>query len=327
MPERHTLSRSDEDAQRYIKLFCEFSRLELGSGGPDHHLWLIGDLARQLAPDYYAERAWLVACYMGPYNVPGGLKIWREFPVDRELDTLEDWLRANWSEIPIRKERRPARSPAKLTEYLRSARAWVFDGSWDQHDFESVWISLEKVRYVGRYAGMKFIEGMRRANAGVVAKQPDIRAHGAWSPRLALSYLLPFADQTLNRDPSAAASALAESLASGVYKALREDAGIPDIYHFEVLLCDFKQALDGHYYPGRPLDSELDQLAVAGDDRELILAARAARFPELFLGERQGWSGRRKELGATITEHGYVWSDERYDYLKTHDLAKPVARA
>jgi hypothetical protein len=61
-----------------------------------------------------------------------------------------------------------------------------------------------------------------------------------------------------------------------------------------------------------------------------ILRSRSNLFPDWALGEKQGWDGRREELGPLPVEHGYMWTDSLYDYHKTlaaGDWAKPVARS
>jgi hypothetical protein len=51
---------------------------------------------------------------------------------------------------------------------------------------------------------------------------------------------------------------------------------------------------------------------------------RKAKFPHEALGELWGWYEVRKDLGAVLYDHGYMWSDLLYSYMDTEDLAHPV---
>lgn len=341
MPVRHTLALTAEDTARFRAAFIDFARLELASGGPDHHVHEVADLCRsETCPP--RDPAWFIGCYMGPYNIPGGVAIydsWDRTSVRTDGPfPIEEWLRCHWAGIPIRRERRPCRSPKKMAVYLQSVAAWLDDLDPDA-TYEELWRSLDRVKYIGRYTGMKLLESLRRAGI-TEAEQPDVRAGkgGDWSPRLALSYLYPAHDEVLNRDSSKAAAEEVECLAATVFPEYREKAGIPDMYHFEVLLCDFKQAVDGKYYPGRPLDAELVQRAQASGYfghsgatdawLEILMKVRADRFPYEHLGEFADppWYDRRKELGTTHELFGYWWSDLLFDYRATEDLGRPKER-
>jgi len=310
-----------------LESFVSFSRSELSSGGPDHHLRTIADIARSRygGPE---ERAWAVCCYAAPYNVPAGLAILDEWPLDRPLDGIEGWLVENWRGIPIRKEKRAVRSPAKMARHIRDLRAWasgigaLIDAA---ESFEDLWSSMRGVWGAGRYTSCKLLEGVRRAGVTSVP-QPDIRPNGAKYPRRALSFIHPEHAEELNATGTRTYDAFADGLARGTATAVPA----PDVFTAEVLLCDWQQALRGSYYPGRPLDSEIDQARQVsehfGTDLAALWDVRASLFPPEHLGEAQGWSGRRKELGATWDDHGYWWSDLELDYVATADLADPVRR-
>ncbi len=310
--------------------FEDFSLKELDSGGPDHHITEIATLAHRHYPEtdfepHRVQRAWLVACYLGPYNVPGGLAIHQAFPAPQSVSGAEGWFRGNWNHLPIRKERRPARSPARMAGYLATAAAWVDDLPPIDASFTELWDSLKRVQYVGRYSGSKLLEAMRRADV-TFERQPDIRPAGAKYPRRSLARLYPRYVEKLAGDRRRDDD-FVNTLAADVIARV----GIPDMFTVETLLCDWNQSLNGSYYPGRPLDSELDQLEQAGpilsrSDRDVVFNARAALFPAVHLGELQGWGGRRKELGRTPIDHFYVWTDRDLDYGATTDLASPVSR-
>jgi len=294
---RYTLAKNEDDAVSFRNQFIAFSKAELATGGPDQHLQLIGVLGKKIS-----DPAWLVGCYMAPYNVPGGLAInksWTTPSSALDLDTLSEWFAANWAGLPVRKERRPCRSPKKMAEYLNSYAKWEMNtlpGIADA-DYETLWSSLKDVRFIGRYAGMKLLESLRRSDV-IKAEMPDIRAGkgGDWSPRLALSYLYPEHDEVLNRDKSKAAGIIVNKFAASVYPYYKEAAGIPDMYTFEVLLCDFKQHLEGKYPPGKPLNSEFNHIEKIQSwpnfndvDANQIFELRKELFPHEYLREISGW--------------------------------------
>jgi hypothetical protein len=102
----------------------------------------------------------------------------------------------------------------------------------------------------------------------------------------------------------------------------------------EVLLCNYRQAVNGHQYPGRAHDSEMGHGRLVEEycrdsvqlETGLKLWEERKKFPREHLGELSGWFGRRLELGQVMNEHNYVWSDLIYDYNATVDVADPVAR-
>lgn len=298
---RYTLATDESMAKMYRERFIEFSKAELATGGPDQHLRIIGELGKR---DEY-DASWLVGAYMAPYNVPGGLAIIDSWPNATyaydaaDLDDLASWFKTNWPGFPVRKERRPCRSPYKMAEYLNSYARWSIDvlPKIADANYETLWKSLDDVKYVGRYAGMKMLESLRRTGV-IKAKMPDIRAGkgGDWSPRLALSYLYPEYDELLNRDHSSEAGIEINVFAEFVYPEFAQSAGIPDMYTFEVLLCDFKQHLEGKYPPGKPLNSEWNHIqkvkswpGFASVNTDVIIELRRELFPHEYLFEVSGW--------------------------------------
>lgn len=283
--QRHSLATTPEEAEAYASAFTEFALAEMATGGPDHHLRIIAELG--------LDDPWLICCYAAPYNCPGGLAIHDRWPTPYDLGGVEDWLRENWRGLPIRKERRPARSPAKMAECLISSASWASRTlpGLVRADYETLWSSLSEIKYTGRYLGMKLLEGLRRAGV-IEATMPDIRAGcGAdWSPRLALSHMYPEYDGILNLNGTKAAAKWVNDMAAEVYRD--RFSFIPDTYTFEVLLCDFKQHLEGKYDPGKPLRSELEHVrkveawpAFRGVDLSGIYRLREELFPHYLLEE------------------------------------------
>jgi len=98
-------------------------------------------------------------------------------------------------------------------------------------------------------------------------------------------------------------------------RQLAELRGLPlTMFETQVFLCDYKQAWKGRQYPGRSQDSELEYAsAIAphwGEDDTMPLL-RDRLFPRQVLGEWNGWSHVRKELGRVLPQAGFTWSDFR----------------
>lgn len=316
--------------------FLEFCRLELLSGGPDPHLAVTGYAVKQLSNN--ADKAWRVGCYIGPYEATTGAVIYHYWPLKRVLADeagFRSWVKENWSRILFRRERRAARSIPKFTDSLLSYAQWVDrDLPTVRGDgYAATWESAIKgIRYVGRYATIKLLEGLTRY-AGVDSVATDIRPAGAWSPRKTLAMVFPEHAALLNsNDNKPATLTLANDLASSLRSAVSAHAKqLVTNFQVEVLLCNYRQALAGKY-PGRPQDTDLsyhyearqrwgDTVVNTAID---FFTARQSLFNGRVLGEKIGWHGVREELGLTHPKYGYFWSDVIYDYKKTHDLAAPV---
>jgi len=110
-----------------------------------------------------------------------------------------------------------------------------------------------------------------------------------------------------------------------------------DYYTMQSLLCEYKQsALAGKQYPGKSIDTFLAYFKKVydywGKDEAAeseLWAVRKAIFPEWSLGEVQGWDWTREELGKTLPDYGYTWSDILYDYVATkasNSFNNPVKR-
>lgn len=321
-----------DPAQKHLhyRRFVDFATEELRTGGPDHHMKQMVSLASNFPA--YTTKAWLAGCYVGPYNEPTGEFIfnsWQGGAKNFDADGFAKWVEDNWSALSIRQERRPVKSRAKFAKFFASYNDWIVGGGIERLQqaptLEKAWEETEKIRFVGRYAGMKLLETLRR-----MIPMPwtftDIRSDGAWSPRLALSYLYPEKDEWLNHTSGKKNAHEVNEWATNVFDTLFWDF-IPDLFHFEVLLCDYKQAVDGKYYPGRPLDSAMGhwtKVTQNGGSASTFWELRELMFDHRLLGEFRGWHGRRKELGRTMIDHGYIWSDLTYNYSATTDFAEPV---
>jgi len=325
--------------------FREFCRLELASGGPDPHLKLCAYAMRQ-EPDPL-ERAWMALCYVAPYEVSTGAVLWSTWPLRRRVEApgLGPWLQEHWRGLQIRRERRAARTPTKMLASLESARYWIvtdlpklqafqpesYAGPVEQVDaFDALWSSAKHgLQYFGRYALIKVLETLQQG--GVVdAPAYDIRPDGGWSPRATLALLFPDHEAALNGSNSPDDLAVARAATDATIVDLQAHTGRPVSYfETEVLLCNYKQAVE-RKYPGRPQDTDLGYYHKVKEYWRAVpfpfLRYRHALFPAAVLGERQGWTGPREELGETFQKFQYFWSDLLFDYAMTQDLAFPVPR-
>ena len=320
--------------EQHWQYFVEFVRLERAVGGPDPHMVLVGHMSRDVSE---MERLWRAGCYVGVYNVPAAEVIWRSWswegivaqgPVD-----LTRWLRTHWSGIPTRRERRCVRSPEKLARFLLEYAAWI-PTVWPEirsSSYQEAWNRCQEVYAMGRYATMKLLEFWHRY-CGFPQPMPDIRARGGMSPRQTLALLMP-EHKDLFLDDAASSVGKVEVLAEEARSNLRIQHGFDlDHFLFQVLLCDYRQSCEGQrQYPGRSHDSELDYRRVVEDHfgaavETEMLTARQQLFPAVALGERVvgGWTGVRKELGRVLRLHGYTWSDVKFSYPATKDLAHPI---
>lgn len=332
------------------RTFVEFCRFELAGGGPDPQIEVAGRAARRM--DTVPEAAWLAACFVAPYTLAGGATIHTAFPWSRVMEysdpyeleaDLEKFINENWEGIPVRRERRACWSRPKLAECLRSFAQWI-DAKRSPNDpyhvlmfrgydelFESV-AGKHGIRYLGRYAAMKFCQTLWRG--GVVNVQQDsIVPRGGWSPRRTLKIIFP--DSPVVEKANNAA-ALADAHAAGERARLLLEANdvTVDYYQLETLLCIYRQVIDYGKYPGRWHDSQLGHwmkaLAGHGGDESALASIpffeiRENVFSFRLLGEKQGWAGPREDLESVFYEHCYLWTDLLYDYNRsTNRLDNPV---
>jgi hypothetical protein len=326
MSKHSTRAQSSSQADDFRRLFYDFMRYEQASGGPDQHMELASRVAREVN-----DGAYFIGCYLAPYHVPGGCAIYAANNRFTAQSSLEHWLNEHWPGIPVARDRRPCKSKAKMAEYLTSYAQWIENVDFNS-TYDELWDSLQSsVRFVGRYSSLKLLEGLRRSGV-TTAAQYDIRAHGAWSPRLALSYLRPEYNELLNNDGSQRASREVEALAKEEFTRAQTEVHIPDWYTWETLLCNSRQCVDAVLYPGRALDVELQRhdtvQAHFGDFSLLtrVVELRQELWSPTYLGEVQGWRTERKPLAKITRDHGYMWSDSVYDWNATTDFANPVKK-
>ena len=321
------------DPQRLREFFWQFAERDRWTGGPDTHLAMIAEMNQA---HEFIDQAWLAGCYVAPYNVTTGYRIYEAWPVERMrtgAEGLEAWLTEHWAGLSVRTERRAVRTPQKLSRHLLSYFQWadnvlptLVGQHWEPaYAYRAVWDSAkENVWGAGRYALLKLLETFERTGWEIAI--PDIRPVGGDSPRKMLATLY---------DPDLATGNDAETLdkiAACVdhLRAEGEARGVSlSMFNTEVYLCEFLQAMKKNQYPGRALDSELGHYRKVSDDFgewPEFFELRERMFPEWALGEKQGWTGRRKELGECLPIHGYMWSDRLYDYKATEEPARPVEK-
>ncbi len=311
--------------------FAEFARFDRLAGGPDSHMATWVEMTADLPAEH---RAWAAGLYASVYNVPMAELLLREFPTP--IATAEQalqWLDANWKGVILRRERRrPVGSPKKLAACLAGYAAWAHTTlpRFSAMSYDQLWESLSAVPYIGRYSGMKLLECLRKMGL-VSAIIPDLRAAGGWSPREGLALLLP--DDAALLVSGGDGAAVASYIHRKAEQVRREVAAryevVLDEFEFEVFICDYKQAaVTRRQYPGRSLDSELGHRAKLtaywGDLPTAMFTARRKLFPWWALGEQAGWGAAREDLGPTLVDYGYMWTDSLYQYPHVGDQATPV---
>ena len=328
----------------HLDSFLEFARLEIATGGPDPHLKIAVEGLRRA--NSTEERVWRAACYVAPYEVSTGSVIWSEWPLEKTLRrprNFAQWITRHWKGLCIRRERRAARTPAKMTECLLSAAKYASKcASPLKEDYELAWKQSDlELRYFGRYALIKFLQTLHQGGA-MAYGIPDIRPKGGWSPRTALALICGKPDDPEwieSNDPIVLneIQRRTNSLLQLVSSKTIDAHGKPTVSYFdiEVLLCNYRQAIL-RKYPGRPQDTDLAYYYKATEYwkglhwKELpfpVLEVRRKLFPKEVLGEVQGWHGPREELGETYSVHGYFWCDLIHDYRNTRNLEQPALRA
>lgn len=284
-------------------LFTEFVRAETAAGGPDPQIPLIVELAKER--ESLVEKVWLAGCYGAHHCIPSAYVVWSHWRPEVVLhkpDELESWLRAFWAGLPVRPEMKSHRMPEKRRQCLVDFARYAVEERWRvTKDYEAFWISTQQeIKYYGRYMAIKYLELLRELVRPDIAA-PDIRARGAWSPRRTLSWLFPEEPRLAQQeDKSQEAEQLVERVALQAKERLAA-SGLPlHFFQLQVLLCEYREALAGGFYPGGTHDEELDYMAltekVFGREAiEPIFQARRRLFPEVYLGEVGGWSGLRRE--------------------------------
>jgi hypothetical protein len=319
--------------REHFHFLAEFLAYEQALNGPDGHLVTLGPL---LAGASLEERIWRCGLYAAVYNVPTAEAIWQQWSFERALRHREDfraWVVDTFPRFSLRRERRAVRTPAKFAACVESLLEWIphRPGLWDDEDgYETAWVSTANIYGMGRYIRIKLLEAFHR-HAGAAFQLGDIRASGGHSPRAALAMLYPRYEPELTGGDTKSNCAAAEMCARWAREELSERHGLEaSWFELQVALCEYKSEYNRNQYPGRTLDSELVhwEKARALGHESRFLDARAQLFPAEALGERQGWSGRRKDLHECLRTWGYTWSDTKYSYhLSKDDLSRPIEHA
>lgn len=313
----------------------EFGKYEIAAGGPDPHMVLSGEICKGMSLE---ERIWRGGCYIAVYNAPFGEVIANQWPwerIRREPDELFKWFTDNWLGITMRRERRCARRPDWMTQYLLGYAKLAkempefFDsiaGDEPPIAFLKTWDKVLTVPRLGRYVAIKLLEYYRRY-CGVNLRHPDIRPRGGYSPRYMLSLLYEEEAIGSHNDAPELLDRI-NVLSLEAQKRLSGDYGVDlDMFQLQVVLCDYKQSWkSGRQYPGRSVDSELMYVRKAEqywEHKSAIWDARLRCFPREHLGEVQGWEGPREEAASALAFHKYTWSDLLYDYRRTWDFERP----
>lgn len=328
------------ESENHFKFLAEFCRYDMLCGGPDPHMAVVGHLSRDKP---FMEKAWMAGCYIGVYNVPTAQVLWETFPFEKALEMEEHeweaWIRENWKGLSFRRERRPVRTAPKLAKFMHTYTNWIAGANLDwprdpdpKISYDLLWRECQQnVWGLGRYVALKLLEFYTRY-LPLAIQIPDMRPKGGWSPRAALALLNPGYVKPLNGDDRPEHLRYAKWLFLECQMLLKKNYGVEvDMYNLQVLLCDYKQSVVGRrQYPGRAQDSELEHYhKIASywpDPPDALFKAREEIFPHWALGEKNGWSGPRNELGHVLCDYGYTWTDSLYDYSSTTNLAEPVLK-
>lgn len=305
--------------------FLEFARLKLAADGSD--AYIMGAVVLALESD---DPHWYAGCFTTPYAPPTQevlVRHWTRHDLLEREDLVLEWTIDHWSSLPISGARRTNRmGPHKLVRTLAGWARWLDSGGiqkLDSHNFDTAFKQLTAgAPNHGRYTGLKLYETLRRIGADIPTVG-DIRPRGGRVPRRSLREIFGHDHRSDDAATAAEANALADRLRNEIPTSW---------FNAEMLLCNFRKAMAGGFYPGYATDKELErahQVAIAfGDDMiSSTLRVRRLLYPPTYLGEVGGWSGTRMELGRALPDHGYFWSDGLFDYAKTTDLARPAERS
>jgi hypothetical protein len=333
------------------KNFADFAKYEMAAGGPDPHMKLTAELCK-IDGCNWEETAWRGLCYLGVYNVPTAEQIWNVWTFKKALKEgsklFLPWFTEHWQGITMRRERKSARSPIKMSKYFETAAMWLNNliaqkksgNGWIAGNknisaterYEIAWedvMSSDSIYSMGRYIGFKYLEyGIQYL--GFPIELNDIRAKGGWSPRACLAILWPEQAEVLLGNDSPEEIAIVDEYAKKTKERTLKEYGVNlSYYNLQVLLCDYKQCYVGkRQFPGRSQDSEImyrKKIEPYWKGKTKIWEGRANIFPPKVLGELNNWWCVREELGKVLYDHGYMWTDLMYDYnLSKHRLSMPV---
>ena len=287
------------------ELFISFCKEELSTGGPDPQITLLTEIgnSQKASP---VDRVWLAGCYGAHHCIPSAYAVWDSFEAkEATIENLTPWLRDHWNSLPVRPEMRSHRMIEKRARCLSDFATYAIEESWkDATDYEYIWTdSISKIKYYNRYMAIKYLEFLRRMVSPQLSLN-DLRAKNAWSPRRALALLWPSVEDLENEyDTRPEIIDQVESYFCKTKLILSKANVEVTSFQLQVMLCEFREALVGTYYPGASLDEELSYMKIASDDFELspILEARSRIFDHQYLGELNGWDDVRKEKYQAFT--------------------------
>jgi hypothetical protein len=323
---------NDHSADWHRVHFAQFAAAKAIIGEPTPHMRLVMEMSKDVDEQ---ERIWRAGCYLVGYSVLTGEAIWREWSWDRYASAPHEfsaWLRENWPGIHTRRPRRCVRTPETFERSLRGYASWA-QGTMGHLDadapYDQWWDSATSIPFFGRYIAIRLLELFRRYEF-LGADLYDIRAVGAHSPIRCLMLLRPDAIPAL----STGRAEVVDSVAREAKADLAAVGSDMSFFTFATLLCEYRAGYeDLHDYAGLQHDEELsytfsryaDHWRGRGFESGLF-AARAAVDPHECLGEKQGWTGIRREPPGWMRERGIVWSDLRYDYATSVKVDQPVVR-
>lgn len=288
--------------------FVQFVKDEVGTGGPDPQIALIAELAKEYSAP---ERVWLAGCYCTCHCVPTAYTTWKTFPMwyleeSSRSSELNGWLVQNWAGLPVRPEMRSHRMVEKRQRCIEDFAAYARLANWNDPRsgtelYEFLWNdSQARVKYFGRYMAIKYLE-LLRVLVRPDLRMPDMRARGAWSPRRTLSWLWPEYPQVGDKDDNTKTTLdEVDHLAEATLDRLAVRGVKLNYFQLQVLLCEYREALAGGFYPGGSHDEELGFIRRVGahfgpDAVQPIYDARARIFPRELLGEHNDWTDLRKD--------------------------------
>lgn len=335
------MARLDFTTEQQWQFLGDFTKLKLEVGEPSPHMKIVGWLSQDCS---WEEKVWRAGCYAVPYSIITAEVLWTNWPLEKaqkDWEELEDWITVNWKNIHTRTERRCVRTPAKFIECLLGYGDWLINKFPlalerarelpNDQAYDLLWESISSVKYLGRYINIRILDLLHRY-CGVEAQLYDIRSIGGWSPKKMLALLFPEYEHDLLW-PGKAGDMLANRLALEALQRYQFEGLDIDYYVFAAMLCEYRVAYENaHQYPGRTHDQEIEYFNKKGKVWEEqgfkfgMFEARKALFPNVCLGELNGWTGIRDELSRVMRDPGYVWSDTRFDYGKTVDFANPIVR-
>lgn len=325
---------SDHSWQWHTEHMADFTAAKREVGEPSPHMAIVVHLTDGLP---IAERLYRGGTYLNAYSVGTAEKIWERWSYEearRNPLGLTDWITENWPGFHTRTERRAVRTPAKFIRAQLGMMEWVAfcERSLLRRSeppaalYETWWSAANAIPFFGRYINIRLIEYVNRITE-LPLDLRDIRAIGGWSPIRALSLFRPGEWDVLRTGNPVEVNRVANEVLADL-----RSLGEMSYYTFAAMLCEYREAYeDRHQYPGRTHDQELEYAAsekfAHWETRpHAIWDARAALFPAVALGEQNGWGTIRHELSRVLRDHSYVWSDVRFDYPGTSDLAWPARR-